>query len=76
MSTDEHKYSKDGVTVIWRPTACVHSARCVLGLGAVFNPHLRPWINMDAAPAERIAQQVRKCPSGALSLADEAAHSA
>jgi len=68
MSIDKHEYSKDGVTVIWKPSVCIHSAKCVLSLGSVFNPHVRPWINMDAAPAERIAEQVRKCPSGARSL--------
>jgi uncharacterized Fe-S cluster protein YjdI len=68
MSDDQHEYSKDGVTVIWKPAVCNHSAKCVLGLGAVFNPRARPWINMEAAAAERIAEQVRKCPSGALSL--------
>jgi putative redox protein len=68
MTQTEHEYSKDGVTVIWKPALCIHSARCVKGLGAVFNPKVRPWIDMDAAPVERIAEQVQKCPSGALTL--------
>jgi uncharacterized Fe-S cluster protein YjdI len=71
MSTDRREYSNDGVTVVWQPALCIHSAKCVLGLGSVFNPQKRPWINMDAAPAERIADQVKKCPSGALSLRTE-----
>jgi uncharacterized Fe-S cluster protein YjdI len=71
MSTGEHQYSKDGVTVIWKPSVCIHSARCVLGLGSVFNPQAHPWVNMEGAPVERIAQQVKKCPSGALSLSNE-----
>jgi uncharacterized Fe-S cluster protein YjdI len=50
-----HEYSKDGVTVVWKPGVCIHSARCVLGLGSVFNPQARPWINMDAACAPRLA---------------------
>jgi uncharacterized Fe-S cluster protein YjdI len=68
MSLTKHEYSKDGVTVIWKPALCVHSARCVHGLGIVFNPSARPWIDMDGAPVDRIAEQVKKCPSGALSL--------
>ena len=68
MSGEQHEYSKDGVTVVWKPSLCVHSAKCALGLGSVFNPKARPWVNMDGAPVERIAEQVRKCPSGALSL--------
>jgi uncharacterized Fe-S cluster protein YjdI len=67
MSDEQHEYTKDGVTVVWKPSVCVHSAKCVLGLGSVFNPRARPWVNMDAAPAERIVEQVKKCPSGALS---------
>jgi uncharacterized Fe-S cluster protein YjdI len=62
-----HEYSKDGVTVVWKPGVCIHSARCVLGLGSVFNPQARPWINVDAASADRIIEQVKKFPSGALS---------
>lgn len=69
MSKTVHTYEKDGVTVLWRPELCIHSGVCVRGLGQVFNPTLRPWINMDEAPAARIADQVNRCPSGALSLA-------
>jgi uncharacterized Fe-S cluster protein YjdI len=64
-----HQYSKDGVTVIWKPVLCRHSAVCVRSLGSVFNAAARSWIDMDAAPVERIAEQVKQCPSGALSLA-------
>jgi uncharacterized Fe-S cluster protein YjdI len=71
MSETEHKYEKDGVTVVWKPALCIHSGVCVRGLGAVFNPKARPWISMDAAPVARIAEQVRQCPSGALSLAGD-----
>lgn len=69
MSKTVHEYEKDGVTVLWRPAICIHSGECVRGLGTVFNPNIRPWINMDAAPVTRIVEQVKRCPSGALSLA-------
>jgi putative redox protein len=35
-------------------------------LPQVFKPALRKWIDPEGAPAERIEQQVAKCPSGAL----------
>jgi uncharacterized Fe-S cluster protein YjdI len=37
------------------------------GLPRVFNPSRQPWINPNAATTERIIQQVKKCPTGALS---------
>jgi uncharacterized Fe-S cluster protein YjdI len=60
----------DGVTVVWQPGLCVHSQVCFHGLPAVFDPRKRPWVNMDGAPGAAIADQVRRCPSGALALAD------
>ena len=60
-------YKKDELTVIWKSGLCIHSTHCWKGLGEVFNPKISPWINMDAAEKERIIEQVKKCPSGALS---------
>lgn len=69
MAMDEKikKYTKDGVTVIWKPEQCIHSTRCWRGLVSVFNPKARPWVNMEGAPLEEIMKQVSACPSGALS---------
>lgn len=67
MSKDTHKYSNDEVTVVWKPNTCIHSTLCWKGLIEVFNPKARPWIKMDGATTEVIIEQVRKCPSGALS---------
>ena len=64
------RYTKGGVTVVWRPGLCVHSQVCFHGLPAVFDPRKRPWVNMDGADGPAISAQVRRCPSGALSLAD------
>jgi uncharacterized Fe-S cluster protein YjdI len=66
MSLDTHKYSNDEVTVVWRPKLCVHSTICWKGLIEVFNPKERPWIKIDGATTERIIEQVKQCPSGAL----------
>ena len=61
-------YSKEDVTVVWKPNLCTHSGMCIRGLPSVFNRNARPWVNMDGSEAQEIAMQVRKCPSGALSL--------
>lgn len=67
MSVETLKYHKDDLTVIWKPKTCIHSTLCWKGLISVFNPKARPWINLDKADKEQIIEQVKKCPSGALS---------
>ncbi len=62
----EIKYANDDITVLWRPELCQHSTRCWKQLLQVFNPQIKKWINPDGAPAARIEQQVKACPSGAL----------
>lgn len=61
------KYTRGDLTVVWRPALCIHSTKCWKGLGEVFDPKKRPWVNMDGAEAQRIIAQVKQCPSGALS---------
>lgn len=68
MSLDTLKYTNNEVTVVWKPKMCQHSTRCWKGLIQVFNPQNKPWINMDGASTERIIEQVKNCPSGALSF--------
>lgn len=63
----EIRYRNNDITVVWKPDACIHSTLCWKGLIEVFNPKSRPWVKMEAATTERIIEQVRKCPSGALS---------
>jgi len=68
MHIKPHKYTRDGVTVLWQPDKCIHSGNCFRGLSAVFNPRKRPWIDMSKADTDLIIEQVRHCPSGALSI--------
>ncbi len=55
-----------GLTVVWRAELCIHSANCVRGLPAVFDPRRKPWVTPEATDAEAIAEVVRRCPTGAL----------
>jgi len=64
----QKKYSNGRITVIWQPGLCQHSTNCWKGLINVFNPQKKPWINMEGDSSERIIEQVRKCPSGALTF--------
>ena len=61
-------YTNGEVTIIWQPKLCSHSGNCVRGLPQVFNSKIRPWINPQGADTAQIIEQVKKCPSGALSF--------
>jgi uncharacterized Fe-S cluster protein YjdI len=64
------KYTNGEVTIVWKPALCIHSTRCWKGPNAlpeVFKPQQNPWITPEGASTERIIQQVKQCPSGALS---------
>lgn len=61
------EYSNGEVTVVWKADLCIHSKNCINGLPAVFDYSARPWINATAADSIALMNQVKKCPSGALS---------
>lgn len=67
-NTIEKTYTNGEVTVRWQPHLCQHTSICFRGLPQVFDPRKRPWITPMAASSEAIVAQVKKCPSGALSL--------
>ncbi len=66
MSKRLQVYAAETITVSFDPTRCIHSEECVRGLPAVFNPAQARWIRPDRAPADRVAEVVARCPSGAL----------
>ena len=68
MSKDTHRYPSDGFTVVWKPQLCQHTGICFRGLPEVFDPRRRPWIDLSKADGMRILEQVKHCPSGALSV--------
>ncbi|MFD7510449.1 (4Fe-4S)-binding protein [Streptomyces sp. NPDC059853] len=64
--TGKKSYEGRSITVTFEAARCQHAAACVHGLPEVFDTARRPWIRPDAAEAERLAEVVRRCPSGAL----------
>lgn len=61
------KYTNGEVTIVWKPNQCIHSTICFKGLGQVFDPRRRPWVTPEEATTQQIVEQIKKCPSGALS---------
>lgn len=64
-------YTNGEITIVWKPSTCIHSTICWKGSGglrSVFNPAEKPWIKMEGETSERIIEQIKKCPSGALSF--------
>ncbi|WP_330285716.1 (4Fe-4S)-binding protein [Streptomyces sp. NBC_00576] len=59
-------YQAPEITVTFEARRCLHAAECLGGLPEVFDTSTRPWIQPDGAPADRLAEVVRRCPSGAL----------
>jgi uncharacterized Fe-S cluster protein YjdI/CDGSH-type Zn-finger protein len=45
---------------------CIHIGECLRGQPQVFQLNRRPWTLPDMAPADEVAEVVRRCPSGAL----------
>ena len=71
MDAEVKHYTNGEVTIVWKPGLCRHSTVCWKGensLRAVFDPMKRPWIRPDGAGTAQIIEQVKRCPSGALSF--------
>ncbi|MFE9890177.1 (4Fe-4S)-binding protein [Streptomyces scopuliridis] len=63
---EQKAYQTESITVTFEARRCLHAAECVHGLPEVFDTTKRPWIQPDKATADRLAEVVRRCPSGAL----------
>jgi len=61
------KYPNDEITVLWKPEFCQHSGRCWTQLPEVFDYKKKHWITPTGVSSEKIIEQIKKCPSGALS---------
>lgn len=61
------EYSNGVLTVIWQPELCAHAGVCVHMLPNVYRPQERPWIKIENAATEQLTEQIKQCPSGALS---------
>jgi uncharacterized Fe-S cluster protein YjdI len=60
------EYGSDKLVLHYDPAICIHAGECVRGLPSVFNLSKKPWVNVKEAPAAAVIEQVKRCPSGAL----------
>lgn len=59
-------YTGKDIHVSYDIRRCIHAAECVRGLPQVFDTEKRPWIAVDNADADEVAEVVMRCPTGAL----------
>ncbi|MGC2221618.1 MAG: (4Fe-4S)-binding protein [Methylocella sp.] len=60
------EYRNDKIVVRHNPQDLHPIGECVRGLPSVFNVSKNPWIDVNGASANAAAEQVKRCPSGAL----------
>lgn len=61
------KYTNGELTVVWKPSLCIHAEKCVNALPEVYKPEAKPWIQPEGTSTQALKDQISKCPSGALS---------
>lgn len=66
MEEYKNEFSNDDITVTFEPCKCIHAEKCAKELSEVFRTSILPWINLDGTKTERIINQIKRCPSGAL----------
>jgi len=63
-------FSNGEITIAWRPGRCIHAAKCVGTLPQVHKPGEKPWIQIENASTEELIEQIKTCPSGALTYTE------
>ena len=66
MTKRRQTYEAPGIIVTFDPDVCIHSGVCVRGLPDVFDIKRKRWIRPELQNPDEVAQQVERCPSGAL----------
>ena len=66
MKKKIHTYESDEISVTYDVKRCINARECVRGLPMVFDINKRPWVQPEMATADRIANVIERCPTGAL----------
>lgn len=59
-------YSNKDISISFDAKRCVNSGMCAKGLSSVVKSSLLPWNSSSRHDSEKIAEQINRCPSGAL----------
>ena len=62
----DDKYKGKKITVHDDRGICAHVGFCTSGLPKVFRMKKEPWIDPDEESKDKVINQIKKCPSGAL----------
>jgi len=62
----DRRYKGEQVDITYSLKRCIHAKHCVNRLSEVFDVDKRPWIDANGAGADRVAEVIQMCPSGAL----------
>lgn len=68
MEIKENCFTNGEINVAYEPKKCIHAGACCKGLSDVFRTSIIPWIDLEAAETAEIIEQIKRCPSGALSF--------
>jgi len=60
------KYRGQFINIFFTVDRCTHVAECLRGSPKVFTVVRRPWIMPDLEPADKVAEIILRCPTGAL----------
>ena len=66
MAKRRQTYEAPEIIVTFDPDVCIHSGVCVRGLPDVFDIKRKHWIRPELQGPDVVAQQIDRCPSGAL----------
>jgi uncharacterized Fe-S cluster protein YjdI/CDGSH-type Zn-finger protein len=64
----DRSYETEQIRVYWDSSLCLHTARCIRRAPDVFDSSRRPWVQLDGADPEDVADAVQRCPTGALTF--------
>lgn len=60
------QYRGKDIDVYFSKHVCIHAGVCTQTIPKVFNVKRKPWVLPDEDPAEKVAEMIKTCPSGAL----------